>query len=62
VIELAKREGQIAIDLAAACNVGDKGIYEPQAVRNEMGGAFAHDVHHPPDTHRRKSDMQYVEL
>ena len=62
VIELAKIEGQIAIDLSAKMGCGDNARYDAAAVREQMGGAFATDVHHPSSAHRNQSDLQYVEL
>ncbi len=62
VIELAKCEGQIAIDLAAACGEGEAGAYDPPAVRAEMGGVFVDQVHHPAGQAAREADIEYVAL
>lgn len=62
VIELAKNEGQIALDLMAACGLAAKSIYDAAKVRAEMGGIFATDVHHPAPGREENADMEYVEL
>jgi len=62
VIELAKPEGQIALDLLAAAGLSAASRYDADAVRNEMGDAFVDDVHHPETTSRAGSDLEYVEL
>ncbi len=62
VIELAKPEGQIALDLVAACDQGERAIYDAAAVREQLGGPFVADVHHPVEKQRVEADMEYVEL
>ena len=62
VIEMAKTEGQIALDLMAAAKTQSSMTYDAQAVREHLGDEFLTDVHHPPQHARRISDMQYVEL
>ncbi len=62
VIEMAKPEGQIALDLLATFGVAERSIYKAERVRIEMGDAFANDVHHPPIAVRAQSDLEYVEL
>lgn len=62
VIELAKPEGQIALDLMAAAGLIPRQIYDAKATRQEMGEALVTDVHHPPISLRQFSDMQYVAL
>ena len=62
VIEIAKNEGQIALDLAAACGLADKQIYEPKSVRQQMGSVFAGRVQYPTRTEPSETDLQYVEL
>ncbi len=62
IIESARSEGQIALDLAAACGLGEPIIYDAAKVRQDMGGVFVSDVHHPSDAFQREPDMQYVEL
>ncbi|MEX0743954.1 MAG: molybdopterin-dependent oxidoreductase [Phycisphaeraceae bacterium] len=62
VIEMAKSEGQIALDLLAAAGAAEHRRYDDKALRREMGDAFTTDVHHPPVSLKQISDMQYVEL
>ncbi len=62
VIELAKTEGQIALDLLAAAKLAEHERYNAKAVRNEMGDAFVTEVHHPPISLKQLSDMQVVPL
>ena len=62
VIEMAKSEGQIAIDLAAACGLGPRSIYDAAQVRQAMGGVFATEVRMPPTGREKSTDFEYVEL
>jgi NADH-quinone oxidoreductase subunit G len=62
VIELAKTEGQIALDLMGVLGVGERKLYDPASLRIEMGDAFVSDIHHPPATTRAQSDLEYVTL
>ena len=62
VLEGARCEGQIALDLAAACGVGSPSVYDARKVRAEMGGCFATDVHDPDQESQREPDMEYVAL
>jgi len=66
VIELAKSEGQIALDLLAGLGSGGGhfrgALYDSGRLRTEMGDAFVTDVQHPSVETRRVSDMEYVEL
>jgi NADH-quinone oxidoreductase subunit G len=62
VIELAKAEGQIALDLMAACGLAERAVFDAEAVRQQMGGAFVSDVHHPQRSGRAKPDMHYLPL
>ena len=62
VIEDARPEGQIAADLAAACGLADATIYDAQRTRDEMGGTFVDDVHHPSGAAQREAGMEYVAL
>lgn len=62
VLEGAKPEGQVALDLMAACGLAGPGSYDTAAVREQMGGAFTSEVHHPQGHEVREPDMQYVEL
>jgi NADH-quinone oxidoreductase subunit G len=62
VIELAKPEGQIALDLMAAAGVAEQTIYDAEKVRREMGDAFVTAVHYPPAPRDKVQDLQFVEL
>ena len=62
VIELAKPEGQIALDLLAACGLAPKSIFDAAKTRAEMGGVFVTDVQMPTMEHEEEADMEYVEL
>ena len=63
VIELAKTEAQIALDLMGVFGVaGGRKPYDPEAIRTEMGDAFVTDVKHPSTEERVQSDLEYVEL
>jgi len=61
--EFARSEGQIALDLMAACGLGKNTIYDAQWVRSKMGGVFETGVEQPPAAPvKQESQMQYVEL
>ena len=62
VIEFAKPEGQIALDLLFHANLAAARRYDPAPLRHEMGDAFATDVHDPPQRDVRHSDLEYVAL
>ncbi len=62
VLDGARSEGQIGLDLWSACSLGDWAAYDAEAIRHEMGGVFVADVHHPVDEDAKEPDMQYVEL
>jgi NADH-quinone oxidoreductase subunit G len=62
VIELAKAEGQIALDLLHATGQADRRIFHDGDQRAEMGDVFVTDVHLPPTESRLASSMEYVEL
>jgi NADH-quinone oxidoreductase subunit G len=61
-LEGAKAEGQIAMDLMAACGQAPRGIYDPARVREELGGVFVTDVHYAQQGEHIEADMEYVEL
>ena len=62
-IELAKPEGQIALDLLGLATGERAGRYDAAAVRTEMGDDFGGDeVHLPPSDQRTVSEVEYVEL
>lgn len=60
--ESARPEGQIALDLAAACGTADPAIYDAPAVRSQIGGVFNDQVKLPDPVREAEPDMQYVEL
>ncbi|MEM1212385.1 MAG: molybdopterin-dependent oxidoreductase, partial [Planctomycetota bacterium] len=63
VIELAKAEADIALDLFKAFGLTPtRQLHDPAALRVEMGDAFATDVHHPTTSDAPVSDIEYVEL
>ena len=62
VIELAKPEGQIALDLMFTAGLAAARRYDARSLRHEMGDAFATDVHDPPAGEVKTSDLEYVEL
>jgi NADH dehydrogenase/NADH:ubiquinone oxidoreductase subunit G len=62
VLEGAKPEGQVAVDLMVVCGLAGAGSYDAAVVREQMGGAFTSEVHHPQEHEVREPDMQYVEL
>lgn len=62
VIEWARAEGQIALDLLAAAGEAEPARYDAERIRHEMGDAFVTDVHHPQERVEAYSDMEYVEL
>ena len=62
VVELAKSEGQIARDLAAAFDLAKPQRFDPHTVRTEMGGIFVSEIHHPVAPAPTEAELQYVEL
>ncbi len=62
VLEGARSEGQIALDLLAACNLADPQRFDAAAIRQQMGGVFETDVHHPEAARQEEPAMQWVEL
>ncbi|MBI1335578.1 MAG: molybdopterin-dependent oxidoreductase [Phycisphaera sp.] len=62
VIELAKSEGQIALDLLAALGVQPRSIFDASKVRAEMGQMFAGVTLPATKRQAQETDMQYVEL
>ncbi|MEL7087131.1 MAG: molybdopterin-dependent oxidoreductase, partial [Planctomycetota bacterium] len=62
VIELAKPEGQIALDLMSVMGKLDRQRYDPTKWRTEMGDTFATDMHHPAAADQKVADVQYVQL
>ncbi|MDX1683492.1 MAG: molybdopterin-dependent oxidoreductase, partial [Phycisphaeraceae bacterium] len=62
VMEDARSEGQIALELLAAADQQPRAIYDADTVREQMGGAFVAEVHHPQADEGATSDLEYVEL
>jgi NADH-quinone oxidoreductase subunit G len=62
VIELAKTEGQIALDLLEAAGKLDRKRYDPADWRSEMGGPFATEMHLPEGESQKRSEVEYIEL
>ena len=62
VIELAKPEGQIALDLLAICGLGENWRYDAAMVRAEMGGAFVEHVHLPLKHEKAQTEMEFVRV
>jgi NADH-quinone oxidoreductase subunit G len=62
VIELAKPEGQIALDLLSFTGQLDRQRYDPADWRDDMGGAFAAEMHLPDVADLKVAEVQYVQL
>ncbi len=62
VIEMAKTEGQIALDLLAVAGQLDRQRYDPFNWRTEMGDAFATAMHLPAAADAKVADVEYVQL
>ena len=62
VLELARPEGQIALDLLHQVAGEPRARYDDEAVRQEMGGAFVDEVHLPPSDKQTVSEVEYVKL
>ena len=62
VIEMAKTEGRIVLDLHTAVHKQPSKPYDAAEVRAQMGGVFVDAVHHPARTTDTHSDMRYVAL
>ncbi len=60
--ELAKGEGQIALDLLAATTDAPTRRFDAAEVRDQIGGALADDVHIPATADTRRPDIEYAEL
>lgn len=61
-IEFARSEAQIGLDLLAAAGLASPAVYCDKTTRQQMGGAFATDVHSPSFNPKAALDVQYVEL
>ncbi len=62
VLEGARPEGQIALDLFAASRVAAQSIFNIDVVRDVMGDVFVTNVHFPHEVKEVEPDMAYVEL
>lgn len=62
VVENAKAEGQIAIDLMARLGLAEQAIFDAPHVRQLIGGVFVTDVKHPEPESQVEPDVEYVEL
>mgnify|MGYP003864043843 CR=1 FL=1 len=62
VIELAKPEGQIALDLMAVAGLTERRRYDAATERADLGGTYADDVHLPAAGEVKVSDVEYVTL
>ena len=62
VIELAKHEGQIALDLAHTLAGRDRVLWNLDAVRSDMGDALGADLRVPEAGVALQSEIAYVEL
>ena len=62
VIELAKPEGQIALDLMAVAGLAERRRYDAARERSDLGGSFTSDTHLPAAGEVKTSDVQYVTL
>lgn len=62
VIEMAKPEAQIALDLMSACGLGERVLFDADKVRMEMGDAFVDGFHVPDRSDKPAPDFEYVEL
>ena len=62
VIEMAKPEGQIALDLMAVAGLAERRMYDVARERADLGGAFVDDVHLPAAGEVKVSDVEYVTL
>jgi NADH-quinone oxidoreductase subunit G len=62
VIELAKTEGQIALDIMSVMKKLERQRYDPFKWRTEMGGPFATEMHLPEGAAQKVSGVEYVAL
>ncbi len=61
-VEFARPEAQTALDLLHFATGSDRAVYDADATRAAMGGAFTTDVHHPSASAESRSDVSYVAL
>lgn len=62
VLEQARSEGQIALDLSASLARTRARVFEAAVVRDAIGPDFAGNVHHPERLDEVESDMAYTAL
>ncbi len=62
VLEGARAEGQIALELQAACGSAPRSIFNPAVTRQNIGGPLVNDLHEPQGDHLAEPDMRYVEF
>lgn len=62
VLEMAKPEGQIALDLAATYSTNPSVVFNAEKTRSQMGGIFESDIHRPQQTPPQEPEMVYVAL
>jgi len=62
LVEFARSEGQIALDLAATFGHGRPQQFNAAQVRERLGGVFVEQVHHPATDAALEPDMAYVEF
>lgn len=62
VLEGARSEASIALEMLAALGAGNSTAYDPAAIRLLIGGSLVSDVHHPVKEEASLSDLEYVEL
>ncbi len=61
-LEGTRTEGQIALDLLAACGFAPPSRFSAAAIREEIGGALVGELKQPCVHHEEAPDMQYIEL
>ena len=55
-------EGQVALELMAAAELAERGLFDAEAVRMEMGGLFVAEIYHPAAEDLPEPELEYVEL
>lgn len=62
VLEMARSEGQVALDLLALAGMAKRELFDAAKVRAEMGGAFTAEVKFPAPEDVRVSEVAYEAL
>ncbi len=62
VLEMARSEGQVALDLLALAGMAKREIFDAGTVRETMGGAFVAEIKHPAPEDVRVSEVEYTAL